>query len=246
MNISGMSNVNSFKSMQELQKKFMQLSAGQKINSAADDAAGSALSEKMKSLSNGYSAQSNNDRDAIGMYNVADGALSSINDDLNRLSEIGVKAGNGIYSDDDRALMQKEVDQIKESIGSQIKDTEFNNIKVLNNTSSNGLITVDTSLEKLGIDDFDVTKDFSLDSIQGAISKVSDARANLGAGSNTLEYKIDATDIDNHNTIAAMSRIADTDYGDASMNFSIQNVLNQYSFMAMQSNMDQYAMLTRV
>lgn len=244
--INSMNNVNSFNSMQELQKKFLKLAAGNKINQAADDAAGNALAEKMKSASNGYSAKSNNDRDAINYYNVADSAYASINDNLSRLEEIGVRAASGIYSASDREIMQKEVDQIKQSINDTINQTEFNTKSVLNNNGSNGLANTNTSLDALGIADFDVTKNFNIDSVHKAIASVNDSRANIGAHTNNLTHSINSTDIANHNTIASMSKITDTDYGKTSTEFATQNAINQYSFMAMQANMNQYSILAQV
>ena len=210
--------------MKNLQMEMLKMSTAKKINSAADDAAGLSISEKLLSQSNGYSAGSRNAQDAQSASNVAEGGLSGINDNLQRIRELSVQSSNGTYSDEDKASIQKEIEQLKSSITDQVKGTEFNTIKMLDNTSDINLATnpsgtgmsmkmVDTSLETLGISDFDVTKNFSINSIDDAISKVTNSRTNFGATSNRLDSVVSSNDITNHNLIASMSQITDTDYG---------------------------------
>ena len=250
------SSVNSSQSMMNLQMQMLRMATGRKINSAADDAAGLAISEKLLSQSNGYSVANRNAQDAQGLTNVADGGLTGIEDNLQRMRELSIQASNGTYSDEDKALIQKEIVQLKSSITDQVKGTQFNTIKLLDNTSDINLATnpsgtgtsmkmVDTSLETLGIADFDVTKNFSINNIDNAIAKVSTARADFGATSNRLDHVISSNDITNHNLIASMSRITDTNYGQAITDYNTQNALNQYSYMAMQANMQQNSLLMK-
>ena len=251
------SNVNSNQSTKDLQMQMIKMSTARKVNSAADDAAGLSISEKLLSQSNGYSAANRNGEDAQSASQVGDGGLSGIQDNLQRIRELSVQASNGIYSDEDKASIQKEVEQLKSSITDQVKGTEFNTIKVLDNNSDMNLAInpsgtgmsmkmVDTSLETLGIADFDVTKNFSLNSIDNAISKVSSSRSDFGATSNRLDSVMNSNDITNHNLVASMSRITDTDYGKTTTDYSIKNALNQYSFIANQANMQQNAVLAQV
>ena len=251
------SSINNDQSTRNLQMEMIKLSTAKKINSAADDAAGLSISQKLLSQSNGYSQGTENALDGQSASNVAEGGLSGINDSLQRMRELSVQASNGIYSDEDKAQMQKEVDQLKASITDQVKGTDFNTVKMLDNTSDINLATnpsgtgmsmkmVDTSLETLGISDFDVTKNFSIDSIDKAISKVTDARANFGATSNRLDSVTSSNDITNHNLIASMSKITDTDYGQASADYNTQNAINKYSYMAMQANMQQNTLSAQV
>ena len=250
------SSINNDQSTRNLQMEMIKLSTAKKINSAADDAAGLSISQKLLSQSNGYSQGTENAQDGQSASNVAEGGLSGINDSLQRMRELSVQASNGIYSDEDKAQMQKEVDQLKASITDKVRGTEFNTIKMLDNTSDINLATnpsgtgmsmkmVDTSLETLGISDFDVTKNFSIDSIDKAISKVTDARANFGATSNRLDSVTSSNDITNHNLIASMSRMTDTDYGQTTSDYSTTNALNQ-SYVAMQANMQQSALSVQV
>lgn len=251
------SNVNSSQSMRNLQMQMIKMATGRRINSAADDAAGLAISQKLLSQSNGYSVANRNAEDGQSVANVADGGLDGIQDSLQRMRELSVQASNGTYSDEDKALIQKEIVQLKSTITDQVKGTQFNTIKLLDNTSEINLATnpsgtgtsmkmVDTSLETLGIADFDVTKNFSINSIDNAISKVSSARADFGATSNRLDHAISSNDITNHNLIASMSRITDTNYGQAVTDYNTQNALNQYSYMAMQANIQQNSLLMKV
>jgi flagellin len=251
------SNVNNNQSMQNLQMAMLKISTAKKVNSAADDAAGLSISEKLLSQSNGYSAANNNAVDAQSASNVAEGGLSGVEDSLQRIRELSVQASNGTYSDEDKASIQEEVEQLKSSITDQVKGTEFNTIKMLDNNSDMNLAInpsgtgmsmkmVNTSLETLGIADFDVTKNFSTDSIDNAISKVTNARTNVGVTSNRLDSAISSNDITNHNLTASMSRITDTDFGKAAADYSTQSALNQYSYMAMQANVQQNTVSAQV
>lgn len=251
------SNINNFQAMRNLQMDMIRMSTARRINSAADDAAGLSISEELLSQSNGYSMASRNAQDAQSASNVAEGGLSGIEDNLQRIRELSVQASNGTYSDEDKAIMQDEIEQIKSGITDQAKGTEFNTIKLLDNTSNINLATnpsgtgssmkmVDTTLETLGIADFDVTKNFSINSIDNAISKVSNARSNFGATSNRLDSVISSNDITNHNLMASMSRITDTNYGQVVTDYNTQNALNQYSYMAMQANIQQNSLLMKV
>lgn len=251
------SNINNDQSTRNLQMEMIKLSTAKKINSAADDAAGLSIAQKLLSQSNGYSQGTNNALDGQSASNVAEGGLSGVEDSLQRIRELSVQASNGTNSYDDKASIQDEIEQLKYSIKDQVRGTEFNTIKMLDNTSDINLATnpsgtgmsmkmVDTSLETLGIADFDVTKNFSIDSIDNAISKLTDARANFGTTSNRLESVMSSNDITNHNLIASMSQITDTDFGKAVTDYNTQSALNQYSYMVMQANMQQNALSAQV
>ena len=103
MNISGIQSQNTYTA----------LSSGYKINSAADNAAGLAISEKLLTQTNGYDVGSSNAKDGVSLINVADGALSGIQDSLQRIHELGVRASNGLYSASDKQAFQTEIDGLK-------------------------------------------------------------------------------------------------------------------------------------
>lgn len=216
------------------------LSSGYRINSAADDAAGLAISEKLLSRENGYSVGSTNARDGINLLNVADGALSGMQDSLQRIRELAVKASNGIYSDSDKQAIQMEIEGLKQSIQDTAKGTTFNTMKLLDgsmadmqlatNPEGGGLeIQLDNStLESLGIADFDVTGNFDLAAIDDAMERISASRSKYGAQSNALAHTINYNDYANYNLAASNSRIKDTDYGEELMKKNRDEVLNQY------------------
>ncbi len=235
------------------QRLFTSLVSGKRINSAADDAAGLAISEKLLSQTNGYAVGINNAADGINLMNVADGALSTMQDSLQRIRELAVQAGNGIYSASDKELIQMEIDGLKQSIQDAAKGTEFNTMKLLDGSmadlslatdpSGSGLtIQMDNStLESLGIADFNVTGKFSTDSIDSAIQAVSKARSRVGAKTNVLNHTINYNVNAGLNLMAANSRVRDTDYGTVVTNKNRDDILSQYRIFAMKAQMSNHA-----
>lgn len=232
-----------------LTKTMEKLSSGSRINSAADDAAGLAISEKLLSQANGYDRGTQNALDGQSMINTAEGGLSGMNDSLQRMRELAVQASNGIYTDSDRAMIQEEIEQLKSTITDLAKGTEFNTKKLLDGSISDvnlatnpqgtgmNMKLVSSTLEDLGIADFDVTKNFSIDSIDKALDKVNSARSNLGATSNRLDHTINNNLVASENLTASQSRIADADYAKEVSQFQTQKVLNQYSMFAQKQRM---------
>lgn len=222
------------------QNTYTALASGYRINSTADDAAGLSISEKLTAQENGYNVASKNAQDGISLINVTDGALSGMQDSLQRIHELAVKSMNGFYSDSDKGAIQAEIDQLKQSIQATAKGTTFNTLKPLDgsmadiqlatNPEGGGLeIQLENStLESLGIADFDVTGDFNLDDIKNAMEKISKARSGLGAQSNALEHTIRNNDYTSYNTNAANSRLVDTDYGEEIIKRNRDKLLQNY------------------
>lgn len=237
-------------SAMQTQRLYYQMSSGLRINRAADDAAGLAISEKLLTQTNGYNVGTNNAADGIGLMNVADGALSGIQDSLQRMRELAVQASNGTYTASDKELIQMEIDGLKQSIQDAAKNTEFNTMKLLDgsmasldlatNPSGGGLeIQMDSStLESLGIAGFDVTGEFDLDALDGAIKAVSKARSKLGAKTNALGYTMNYNENTGLNLMAANSRIRDLDYGKAITDQNRDSILSQYRIFAMKAQMN--------
>lgn len=236
----------------QAQSTYSALASGSRINSAADDAAGLAISEKMQSQANGYSVGSANAKDGISLINVAEGTLSGMHDSLQRIRELAVKASNGLYAQSDKESIQMEIDQLKESIQSTAKGTTFNTMKLLDgsmadielatNPEGGGLKIqlVNSTLESLGIADFDVTGNFNLEDIDNAINMISESRSKMGAQSNALEHIINYNDYANYNLTAADSRLRDTDYGEEMMKKNRDDILQQYRIFGIkaQANAD--------
>lgn len=136
------------------QKTTEKLSSGYRINRAADDAAGLAISEKMRAQIRGLDRASKNSSDAISLVQVADGAMQEISDMLNRMRELAVQAANDVNTDDDREHIQLEVDAIKSEVDRIGKQTEFNTIKILQGKTLSDRMADNTLV------DFSDTKDF--------------------------------------------------------------------------------------
>lgn len=222
------------------EKTYAVLASGYKINRAADNAAGLAISEKLLKEENGYKVGSSNAWDGISLSNIADGALSGMQDSLQRIRELAVKASNGLYSASDREAIQMEIDGLKQTIQSTAKGTNFNTLKLLDGSMADiklatnpkgGGMTIqlaNSTLETLGIADFDVTGDFKLEDIDNAMNMVNKARSKFGAQTNTLEHTIKFNDYASYNLAAANSRIKDTEYGEEMIKKNRDDVLEKY------------------
>jgi len=229
-------------------KSIEKLSSGYKINRAGDDAAGLAISEKMRSQINGLDQASQNAQDGVSLIQTAEGALTETHAMLQRLKKLAVQASNGTYQKSDRELIQKEVAQLTSDITRIASQTAFNGIEVLNKSKStisfqvgnkDGQV-IKVSLGKmtasaLGIKDlnFDQETGSAVSSqiakIETAIKKVSEQRATFGAVQNRLEHAIKSIDNTSENISAAESRIRDTDMAKEMMNYTKSQILTQAS-----------------
>ena len=228
---------------------YSQIASGNRINSAADDAAGSAIAEKMQSEINELNVSTQNASAGQGLINVADGALANINDALQRIRELSVQAGNAsIYGAEGLGMIQDEINQLKESIQEIAKNTEYNTMKLLdgsqdgwqiasggNGTYVNG---INATLEALGIADYDVTGSFDIRKIDSAISMVSKARSSMGAKSNGLDHQIAYNEYAALNLTAAQSTIKDTDMAEAIMGLKKEQNLQQYQMIMLKKKME--------
>ena len=238
-------------------KNTEKLSSGYKINRAADDAAGLTISEKMRSQIRGLTQASVNAQDGISCVQTAEGALAEVEDMLQRMNELAVKAANGTNTTADRVAIEKEVNQLATEIDRVQSTTQFNTLNLLTGSFSGGKalqvgaasgqeITIkinQMSTSKLGIGDLktatsaDSTKGIADDSgslakaaiakITKAIASVSAQRSQLGAIQNRLEHTIKNLDNVVENTTAAESQIRDTDMASQMVEFTKNNILQQ-------------------
>ncbi len=234
-------------SQAQLSKTMMKLSTMKRINSAADDAAGLAIAEKITSQLEGLDKGSQNTMDMNNLVNTAEGSLSTVNDSLQRIRELTVQSQNGVYSDSDRAIMQEEVSQLMNGIESMVNSAQFNNKQLLDgsfsyqNTASGpdgtgvNVSIPNMSVNALGISSFNLTDPANSDifTIDTAIAKVNTTRAELGALSNTMQSTVAANDITNITLAAARSRIADLDVAKGVMDYNKNKVLEEYQMFAM-------------
>ena len=240
-------------SINSISKSYEQLSSMKQINSAADNAAGLAIVEKMESQTNGYDAGNANGKTGQDLIKTADGGLASIQDNLQRIRELAVQASNGIYAPEDKKAIQKEVDQLKQGIQDAAKGTEFNTLKLLDGSMADMNLALNpdgtgmeiqmynSTLESLGIADFDVTGNFNIEDIDKAIEKVNDARSSLGATYNALEHATAYSSLASENLNAASGRIEDLDVEKAVSEMKKQEVLDGYALMVQKLKMQQEA-----
>jgi flagellin len=223
-------------------KSIEKLSSGYRINRAADDAAGLAISEKMRSQIRGLDQGSSNAQDGISMIQTAEGAMSETQDMLQRLKTLATQSASGTLTTTDRNNIQAEVVQLKSEITRLGNQTEFNNMRLLNGSTSsvtfqvgaNAGQTISLSLNNvtstgLGINGLSLSSQTGASSamttIDTAINTISTDRANLGAVQNRLEHTITSTDNTSENLSSAESRIRDVDMAKEMMNYSSQKVL---------------------
>lgn len=231
-------------SNQNLYRNYQSLASGKRINKAADDAAALAIVQKLLKQKNGYDAGYRNAGTSQDMINVADGALGSVTDSLQRIRELSVQASNFMYTASDRGAIQAEIDQLKQSISDTASQTQFNKMNVLDGSMSNshvaanpdgggmGIQMPNSTLAALGIADFDVTSgDFDISVIDDAINKVSSSRSSMGASSNRLDSVMAYNANASYNLTASQSRLEDLDYPKAVSDLKKNQLLQTFQVM---------------
>ena len=227
------------------QKNLEKLSSGYRINRSADDAAGLAISEQMRSKINGLDQATQNAQDGIGLIQTAEGALTETHNMLQRLVTLSTQAANGTYNSTARTSIKSEVEELKSEITRIANTTDYNGIKPIASTATKSitlqvgptsgeilLVAVSgLTASKLSISDIAVTSvskaNAAITKLNAAIDKVSKHRANLGAAQNRLEHTINNLKVTSENMTAAESRIRDTDMAKEIAAFTKNNILNQ-------------------
>lgn len=238
---------------------YSQLSSGKRINTAADDASGLAIAQKLKKQETGLNVGAQNIQDGIGALNIADGAMDGMMDHLQRIRELGLRAMNGTYSASDREYFQSEIDQLKDGIQQIAKNTTFNEQKLLDGsmadlhlaTNPNGggmeIGMANTTLEALGIADFDVTSgNFDLGAIDAAMDKLSSSRSSVGAYTNRLGHTYNYNTNAHEQQLSARSRIEDLDMPMAISEKKKKDLLDQYKNLMLKSQMNQRSNVLRL
>lgn len=238
-------------SQREMQKSMAQLSSGSRITKSADDAAGLAISENLKSQIRSISQAGRNANDGVSLIQTAEGGLSEISNIMTRLRELSIQGSSDTISDKERVLLDKEVQQLKSETERIAQTTTFGTQKLINgagatfdfqvgihNNKAEDRISFNASetnatASSLGIDSFDFTTkegaQSALETLDNAQSMVSGYRANLGALQNRLESTISNTSTQYESLSAANSRIRDTDIAQASSELTRNNILLQAS-----------------
>ncbi|CAH0118010.1 Flagellin [Paenibacillus sp. CECT 9249] len=227
----------------QMGKTMEKLSSGYRINRAADDAAGLAISEKMRFQINGLNQAMRNAQDGISLIQTAEGALTEVHSMLQRLNTLANQSANGTYDGTDRGNLQKEVSQLLTEIGSIATNTKFNDINLLNTT---GKVTFQIGVDKdvtltaslanvavsaLGIAGLNISTATGASSaiglIKSAINMVSTTRANFGAVQNRLEHTINNLGVTAENLSASESRIRNADMAKEMTDFTRNQILVQ-------------------
>lgn len=231
-------------------KSTEKLSSGYKVNRAADDAAGLAISEKMRRQIRGLTQASLNAQDGISAVQTAEGALNEVHDMLQRMNELAVKSANGTNQSEDQSYIQSEVDALINEIDRVATTTTFNEKMLLDGSWSGGVAlqvgseglttnTISVSINAMsaagisidglatsGVAD-QTTAQASISTIKAAMSAISKQRSDLGAIQNRLEHTINNLDNVVENTTSAESQIRDTDMASEMVRYSNNNILAQ-------------------
>src|SRR5690625_479265 len=242
----------------QVQNSLEKLSSGLGINKAGDDAAGLAISEKMRGQIQGLEMASKNAQDGISLIQTAEGALNETHSIHQRMRELAVQSSNDTNTDEDRAELQAEVEQLTAEITRISDQTEFNTQTLLNgevtdmvfhigaNEGQNITVSIESmSANGLGLENISIseqsTADAAITTINEAIEQVSSQRSELGAVQNRLEHTINNLGTSAENLTAAESRIRDVDMAKEMMEFTKNNILSQaaQSMLAQANQMPQ-------
>jgi flagellin len=223
------------------------LSSGYRINSAADDAAGLAISTSMDQQVQSYTVAQRNANDAISMAQTADGALGSVSDILGTMRTLATEGANGAISTADRGYLQTEFSQLQAEIKNILTSAKYNGIQVTAATASS--VSFQVGINNVSTDRIAVTfggvqltalltastqvggtagnSQSALSAIDTALNSVSTSRANFGAAINRFDVVVSNLQTVSLNTSAAESRIKDVDVATETANLSREQVLIQ-------------------
>ncbi len=231
-----------------LATSIQRLSSGLRVNSAKDDAAGLAISERMNAQVRGMDVAQRNAGDAISLAQTAEGSLGQVSDMLQRMRELAVQSANGTNSASDRANLQAEYAQLSDEIDRTLSGTTFNgttlfdaatdfDFQVGTGTSANDTVSISrndltadadlTAVIAADISTSATTAQDAMDDIDAALDTINSERANYGAAQNRFETIISGLKVTSENTSAARGRIIDADYAKESANLTRAQVLQQ-------------------
>jgi flagellin len=225
-----------------LNRSLQRLSSGLRINRAADDAAGLAIAEGLRSLVRGANVSQRNAQDGISLVQTAEGALSETTNILQRVRELAIQASNGTNSADNREALQLEVTQLLDQIDDISTDTEFNGLKIISSAQTITLQTGAQSDQQLKVSfdsananrlglrtNFGISTQIvalsAIDKIDTALKSVNLQRSELGAFQNRLEFTINTLAIQEENSAASESAIRDANIARETIDFTRNQIL---------------------
>jgi flagellin len=237
---------NSVQTNERLNKTMEKLSSGQRINRAGDDAAGLAISEKMRGQIKGLAMATKNAQDGISMIQTAEGALNESHAIIQRMRELAVQSANDTNTGEDREKLQLEVSQLTEELDRIANTTEFNTQVLMNgDLEGDGVIFhigankdqnvnlkfKDMRADALGVEGIDMTTqdaaNEAIATIDSALEGISGERAKYGAMQNRLEHTINNLRVSGENLQAAESRIRDADMASEMVSLNKDRIISQ-------------------
>ncbi len=239
-------NLNSTENM--LSQAMERLSSGLRINSAADDVAGYAISESLQSQTNGLNQASENIQDAVALAQTAQGALNDVNDMLQRVRELGVEYLNGTTSTEGKTAIENEMEQLFEEIKRVGETTEFNGTKLLEGANEiefqvgpNEKETIKVESVELFATDVEASiggtaaelvgkleeEGAGLKDLTEAIAKVSESAGTFGAVQDRIQYTLSNLEVYSENLTSAESALTDVNMATEMTNFTKDEVLQQ-------------------
>ncbi len=252
-NLTAMNAYRNLASVNErVDKNMEKLSSGMRINRAADDAAGLAISEKMRGQIKGLNMATKNSQDGISLIQTAEGALNETHSILQRMRELSVQSANDTNTTEDREKLQLEMNQLRQELDRVSTSTEFNTRKLLTGEYAEGGLTFHIGANKdqnvkLNIADMSATylkvnggtdeealsistqedANSSILTVNNALERVSEERANLGALQNRLEHTINNLRVSGENLQSAESRIRDADMANEMVSLNKDKIISQ-------------------
>ena len=230
-----------------LSTSMQRLSSGLRVNTAKDDAAGLAIAERMNAQVKGMNVAIRNANDGISLAQTAEGALGKIGDALQRMRELAVQSANGSNSDDDRANLDEEYQELAAEVTRVLTGTKFNGTNLLNTSAS---LTFQVGVDNVTTDQIDIdTTDLTagsgvtavvggaiatssgalaaMDDLDNAIDEITTARATFGAKQNRFDSVIASLQISSENLAASRGRIMDANFAVETSNLSRGQILQQ-------------------
>jgi flagellin len=236
----------------QMSKSLEKLSSGFRINRAADDAAGLAISEGLRSQVGGLKVGARNAQDGISVVQTAEGALTEVHSMLQRMNDLSVQYASGVQNTDSKAALTSEFTALQSEISRIATNTKFNGVQLFNDADmafqvgfdKTDSITVDgaASLKAIDTSAADITDSGT---VQTAITAISTQRASLGALQNRFEHTVNSVNVAVENLSASESRIRDTDMAQEMMSFTRSQILSQAgTSMLSQANQSQQGVLS--
>ena len=236
---------NLFNNNTSVGKNLEKLSSGYRINRAGDDAAGLAISEKMRAQITGLETAQKNASDGISLVQTAEGALTEVHSMLNRMVELATQSANGTYQSTNRDQMQTEITKLQEEITRIAGSSDFNGLKLFAADTTISLQVSDQANDTINVDmeklitkladslainiSTDTGAQTAIDKVKADIDKVSTLRSDFGAAQNRLEHTLNYLGVQTENITAAESRIRDVDMAKEMMAYTKNNILVQAS-----------------